>query len=170
MVCFSVSDEYFFFFKCTLPSHSVTEQEASLVLARLADLVSRLGEEIRKLLRGGLDKGSLLPEIGGEELVGEADALESGHDKVAEGAGRAARGSVAVSNTSHLQELLGDGGSDDASATGGGNQADTDRTALARDLLGDSVGLTELVTPVATANGDDVKLGVCISTNREGRC
>ena len=67
---------------------------------------------------------------------------------------------VAVLNAGHLQKLLGGRGRDNTGTARGGNQAHTDGTATASDLHGHGVGGTELVTPVATTDGDDGKLGL----------
>ncbi len=56
--------------------------------------------------------------------------------------------------------LLGHTGSDDTSTTRGGHQADGHGAALAGDLGGHSVHLSDFVTPVSAANGHHGHLGL----------
>ncbi len=62
-------------------------------------------------------------------------------------------------NKSNLKNLLRRGGTDNTGTTGSGNKSHTDGTALAVDLHGHSVGVTDLVTPVTTTHRDERKLG-----------
>lgn len=66
---------------------------------------------------------------------------------------------VAILDTGELKHTLASGGSDDTSSTGSGDHGDGDGTSLARNLARYGVGLSELVTPVTTTNGDDGKFG-----------
>lgn len=69
------------------------------------------------------------------------------------------RASVAVLDTGKLKHALRSRGSDDTSSTGSGDETDKDGSNLAVDLARNGVGLSELVAPVTTTNGDDRELG-----------
>ena len=118
-----------------------------------------LGEVISELLVGRLLEDGLLPQVRGQVGVGGGHGGISGLGEVTQGAGGATCGGVAVVNTGHLQQLLGDGGGDDSSSPGGGDQPHPDGAALAGDLAGHGVGATDLVTPEAPPDGDDGELG-----------
>ena len=105
-----------------------------LFLPLISERLVVLGQEVCVLLVGRLHEHSLLPQVGGEEGVGLADGSVGGLGKVAEGAGGATGRGVAILDTSHLQQLLGDGGRDDAGTTGGGDQTHPNGAALAGDL------------------------------------
>ena len=89
--------------------------------------------------------------------------------EVAEGSGLTTSRSVAVLDTSHLEELLGHTSGDESSTTGSRDEAHTGGTALASHLARDGVGLANSVTPVSTADGDDRELGVDDSST-DGCC
>jgi hypothetical protein len=114
------------------------------------------------------DQGSfvfgLLPEIGSQVSVGFLEGVEGGLQEVFSGLGAASGGGLDVSNTSHLEDLLGGGGSDDTRTSGTGDESDSDGTALTGDLSGDGVRSTDLVTPVTSSDGDHVKLSINDST------
>merc|ERR1719394_2309399 len=74
-------------------------------------------------------------------------------------AGRATGRSVAILDTGHLQELLGDWGRDDAGTAGRGDETHPDGSALSGDLAGHGVGLADLVAPEATPDWQDGELG-----------
>ena len=118
-----------------------------------------LGEVISELLVGRLLEDGLLPQVRGQVGVGGGHGGISGLGEVTQGAGGATCGGVAVVNTGHLKQLLGDGGGDDTSSPGGGDQPHPDGAALAGDLAGHGVGATDLVTPEAPPDGDDGELG-----------
>lgn len=103
--------------------------------------------------------GSGLPEIGGEETVSVADSDKGSLQGVLKGSGRAERRSVSILNTTELEKSLDSGGSDDTGTTGSGDKSDSDGTALALDLGGNGVGLTESRTPVTSSDGNDGELG-----------
>ena len=84
--------------------------------------------------------------------------------KVTKGGGLATGGGVAIRDTSELKKLLGGGGGDDASTTWGGDETHGDATADTGGLHGDSVWVTEHVTPIADADGEKRHLGVHEST------
>lgn len=66
---------------------------------------------------------------------------------------------VAVVDASHHQQLLGHGGGHDTGTTGGGDETHQHRAAASSHLAGHGVGLTDLVTPVTSPDGDDGQLG-----------
>jgi len=101
-----------------------------------------------------------LPEIGGQIFVGFLEGVESGLQEVFSGLGATSGGGLDVLNTSHLEDLLGGGGSNDTRTSGTGDKSNSDGTALAGDLSGDSVGVTDLVTPVSSSDGDHVQLSI----------
>lgn len=118
-----------------------------------------LAEDVAVLLqRAPLELG-LLPQVGGKESVCVGDGHEGGLEGVLEGLGGAGRGGVDVLDTGELQETLDGGRGDEAGTTGGGDETDSDGTALAALLGGERVRLTEVGTPVSTADGDDAELG-----------
>ena len=85
-------------------------------------------------LVGGLGEHSLLPEVGGQEAVGLRDSGVGRLGEVTQSAGGATGRSVAILDTSHLQELLGHRGGHDTGTTGGGDQTHPDGAALASHL------------------------------------
>lgn len=121
----------------------------------------RLGlEELRVLGVGGSDEVGVGPEVRGKETVSEAKSLEGGLAEVLNGSGLTLGGGVAIINTSELDELLGDGGSDDTGTSGGGDESNSDGSALSSDLDGDGMDVSDLVTPVTSSDGDEVELGI----------
>jgi hypothetical protein len=74
--------------------------------------------------------------------------------------GLAGGSGVAVLNTSHLQKLLGQEGSDDACSARSRDQAHKNGAATASDLDGHSVGLSDGASPVSTADGGKGNLGI----------
>ena len=143
---------YYFFLLC-----SQTGQDRGQ--SHLVVLLLGLGEVVGELLVRGLGEVGLRPEVGGEVAVGLADSVEGGLDEVAHGLGLTPGGGVAVLDTSELENLLGGGGGHKSGTAGGGDQADGDGARLSGDLLGDGVGVTDLVSPVAAPDGDDGELG-----------
>ena len=118
-----------------------------------------LGQVVSELLVGRLLEDGLLPQVGSQVGVCGGNGSVGSLGEVTQGAGGATGGCVAVVNTGHLQQLLGDGGGDDASSPGGGDQPHPDGAALAGDLAGHGVGATDLVTPESPPDGDDGELG-----------
>jgi len=106
----------------------------------------------------------LLPEIRCQVSVGGVEGSEGSLDKVTHGLGGTSGLSENILNTSHGENLLGGTSSDDTSTTRSRHKSDTDGTALASNLGGDSVGLTDLVTPITSSHGDDGELGEDDST------
>lgn len=66
---------------------------------------------------------------------------------------------VDILDTSELENLLGDGGSDNTGTTGSGGELHADRATLTSALAGNGMDLSNLVTPVTTTDGDKVELG-----------
>jgi len=87
------------------------------------------------------------------------DGNEGGLESVLERLGRTRRRGVDIGHTSELQQTLDGGRGDETGTAGSGNEADGDRTALARLLHGQRVGLTEVGTPVASSDGHNAELG-----------
>lgn len=96
----------------------------------------------------------LSPEIGGQIQVGLFKSVEGGSDEVSLGSGLTLRTGVDITNTGHLQDLLGGGGSNDTSTSGGGDKSNSDGTAFSGNLGGDGVSVTDLVSPIASSDGD----------------
>jgi len=101
-----------------------------------------------------------LPEIGSQVLICFLEGVESGLKEVFSGLGATSGTGLDILDTSHLEDLLGGGGSDDARTSGSGDQSDSNGTTLTGDLSGDSVGVTDLVTPVSSSDGDHVELSI----------
>lgn len=66
---------------------------------------------------------------------------------------------VNIIDTGELEELLGDGGSDNTSSSGGGDELASDGSSLTVDLGGDGMDISDLVTPVTSSDGDEGELG-----------
>jgi len=126
----------------------------------LVGLLARVGKVVGPLLVGRLDDGCGLPQVGGEHVVGALEGVVGGLQEVTHGLGVALSGSVAIVDTSVANELLGHGRADQTGTAGGRDETHTDGTALAGDFSGYGVGVSELVTPVSTTNGDDGELGI----------
>lgn len=82
------------------------------------------------------------------------------HGKVSTGSGVSSGRGVHVFNTRHVQKLLGDQRCNDTRTSGGRNQTNTDGAAFAGYLAGHGVGLANVETPVASADRDEIHLGV----------
>jgi len=100
----------------------------------------------------------LLPQVGSQESVGSSNGIEGGLHEVTHGLGAAVGGGEDVFNPCKLENLFGRLGSDDASSSGGGHEAHSDGPTFAGHLCGDSVGKTDLVTPIAATNGNNGEL------------
>jgi len=126
------------------------------------------GQKVGELLVGSRQELGLSPEIRGQERVGLGQSVEGGLDEVSESLGSTSGGGEAIVNSGVVQNLLGDLTSDNAGTTGGRHKTHADGTALSSHLHGDSVGLTDSVTPISSADGDDVDLGVDDGTTDGG--
>lgn len=93
-----------------------------------------LDEVICELLVGRLREGHFLPEVRREISIRFGDCRVGGLGEVAQRTGGTPRRSVAVLDTSHLQQLLRDRSGHDARATGSRYQPHSDRTTLAGHL------------------------------------
>lgn len=124
----------------------------------LLSLLSLL-EVVAVGVEGSLGESVLGPEVGGEEPVRLANGVEGGHGEVAAGLGVALSAGVHILDTRELEDLLRDGGSDDAGTTGSGHKTHTDGTAGTSELHRNGVGETDAVTPVPATDGDDGELG-----------
>merc|ERR1711934_216877 len=116
-----------------------------------------IGELLERWLLGR--QVGLLPQVGHVVSVGGLDGSENSLHEVTSGGGCATGAGKAVINTGIPKHLLRDFSGNDASTTGGWDQTDLDRTALARHLARNSVGVAKLGTPVSTHNRNDVNLG-----------
>jgi len=126
------------------------------------------GQEVGVLLERGLAKTGLLPEIWGQIGVGLADGEEGSLHEVTHGL-RATLGlGVHIIDTSELKHLLGYLGGDDTSSARGRDKAHGHGTALASYLHGHSVWVTDHVTPISTAHGNDRELSEDDSTTNGG--
>lgn len=99
------------------------------------------------------------PEIGGKESVGVGNSNETGLNEVLSGTGATGGASVHIIDTSELQDLLWDGGSDKTSTSGGRGQLEADGTTLTGGLASDGMDITNLVTPVTSSYGNKLKFG-----------
>ena len=124
-----------------------------------ATLLLGLGKEVGVLLVRRHGELGLGPEVGGQVRVSVTNGSKGGLDKVTQGTGGTESLGVAVSDTSELEKLLGDGGSDDTGTAGGRDQTGDGGTALSGDLAGNGVGLVQDGTPVTATDGDDGQLG-----------
>lgn len=107
----------------------------------------------------GLDGLGAGPEIWGKVLVGVGNSLVASLDEVLGGTGHTGGGSVHIIDTGELQNLLWNWGSDNTSTSWGWGQLEADRTTLTSGLDWHSVDLTDLVTPIASADWDEGELG-----------
>ena len=95
-----------------------------LVLLNLLSLDTNslvvLGQPVGELLVGRLLEHGLLPQVGGQVGVGGSHSSIGRLGKVSKGAGGTSGAGVAVLDTGHLQQLLGDGSRHDTSTAGAG--------------------------------------------------
>ena len=108
----------------------------------------------------GLNGESLGPKVRGQVLVGLGKGLVGGLQEVLSGSGMTRGVSVTILDTSEGEHLLGDGGTNNTSTSGGGHELDTDGSALASDLSWDGMDVTDLVTPITTTDWDKLELGI----------
>ena len=107
----------------------------------------------------GLDREGLWPEIWGKVLVSLLKGVESGLKEVLSGTGMTRSGGIAILNTGEGKHLLGDGGADNTGTSGGWDELDTDGSTLSSDLAWNGMHVTDLVTPITTADWDKLELG-----------
>ena len=111
-------------------------------------------------LERGSGEGGRGPQVGGQEPVRLGDGVEARLHEVAQGARVTGGGRVAIVEARHGQDLLGGRRRHEAGTTGRRHQAHAHAAALARELVGHSVGGAGHLPPVAAANRHDVHLGV----------
>lgn len=109
---------------------------------------------VRRLL-----EGLLLPEVWGEVGIGSLEGGVGGLGEVSKSSGLPLGGCVAILDSSHLKKLLWDWGRDDTGTAGSWDEPDHDGGALSSDLARDSVGESDLVSPVSSTDWDDGELG-----------
>ena len=127
----------------------------SLHTDSLVVLLKPVGELlVRRLLEDGL-----LPQVGGQVGVGGGHGSVGSLGEVSKSTSGATGAGVAVLDTGHLEQLLGDGGGDDACSAGRGDEPHPDGAALACHLGGHGVRLAELVAPEAPPHRHDRQLG-----------
>lgn len=100
-----------------------------LVVSRVLGL-----KVVGELLEGVVDVLGVGPEIGAEVGVRLGDGVPRGVDEVTEGLSATTRRGVGVLDTGGRQELARSAGSNETRTTRGGDAAEANRTALARDL------------------------------------
>jgi len=118
-----------------------------------------LREEVCELLEGRLLENSFLPQIGGEIGIGLGDGSVGSLGEISKCTSGALGRGVAVLNSRHLEQFLGDGGRHDASTTGGRDEPHPNRATLASNLTRDGMRLSNLVTPEASPYRDNGQLG-----------
>jgi len=126
------------------------------------------GKEVGVLLEGGFGELALPPEIRGQVCVGAADGEEGRLDEVTHGLGSSLGLGVYIAHTSELEHLLGDTSCDDTGSTGGGDETHGHGSTLSGNLHGNSVWVSDHVTPISTAHGHDSQLGDDDSTTDGG--
>jgi len=109
---------------------------------------------------GGGDEVGLEPEVGGQVSVGVSEGLEHGFAEVLDGPGLSLGGGVAIIDSGELDQLLGDGRSDDSSSSGCGNESHAHGSALSSHFARDGMDVSDLVSPVSSSDGDEVELGI----------
>ena len=102
---------------------------------------------------------TLAPPVGSVEFVGGFDGGECSLDKVSSSSGGSFGFGVNIVDTGEVEELLGDGRSNQSGSSGSRDKSDLDGSALSGDLDGNGVGSTDLVAPISLSHGDNVELG-----------
>merc|ERR1719367_682106 len=142
---------------------SVPSYSGVLVLLDLlflsADRAVVLLQVVRVLLVRRLLEEGLLPQVRGKVGVGLGDGGVRGLGEVSKRASGALGRGVAILDTSHLQELLGDRGGHNTGSARRRDEPHPNGATLASHLGGDGVGLAELVAPETSPHGDDGQLG-----------
>jgi len=90
-----------------------------------------------------LDEIGLWPEIWGKERVGLLKAFENGSAEILSSSGLTGTASVAILDTSEMQDLLAHGGSDATSTSWGWDKSDNAGTAFSLDLDWDGMDTTD---------------------------
>ncbi|KYM80316.1 hypothetical protein ALC53_09410 [Atta colombica] len=111
-----------------------------------------LRQILGKFLVWRLCKSLFLPQVGRQISIGFGDCSVRSLSKVAECTGGTSGRSIAVFDTSHLKQLLGNWSRYDAGTPRRWYQAHLYRTAFPSHLAWHRVWLTDLVAPVTTSN------------------
>merc|ERR1711934_301383 len=96
-----------------------------------------LRQEVGELLVGRLGEDGLLPEVGGQVTVGLSNGSVGCLGKVSQSSSGALGRGVAILNSSHLEELLGNRSRDDTSSTRSRDESHPNAATLASHLAGD---------------------------------
>jgi hypothetical protein len=112
----------------------------------------------------GLDEVSFRPEIWGKETVGLLQSFESSSAEILSGSGLSNATGVDIIDTSELQDLLEDLGSDATCSSWSWHESDGTGTALSLNLGWDGMDSTDSGTPITSSDWDDVHLGAYKST------
>lgn len=89
------------------------------------------GQVLGKLLVGGLAQRKVPPQVRSEEGIGLGNSGVGGLGEVSKSGGRATRRCVAILNTGHHQQLLGDWARYDSGTTGSRDETHRHGSALA---------------------------------------
>ena len=143
----------------TATSTTSTTTATAVISAGEVLLLGELFELLGEGSEGGGDGLNLGPEIGGEVPVGLGESVETSLDEVLGGSGVTGGRGVDIIDTGELEELLGDGSTNNTSSAGGGDELASDGTALAGDLTGNGMDTSDLVSPVASSDGEEGELG-----------
>ena len=145
------------------PPCLLLETEMSLVLLHLLSLHTNrsvvLGQVVGELLVWRLLEHGLLPQVWCQVGVGGGHSSVGSLGEVTQSSSGSTSRGVAVINTSHLQQLLGDRSGDNTSSTRSGDQSHPDGATLASHLAGDSVRTTNLVAPETSSDRNNGELG-----------
>jgi len=110
-------------------------------------------------VEGDLQQSGFFPQIGGEERVSVGKSGKGGLDEISHSFGASSGRGENVLDSSHGENLLGGSGSDNSSSSGGGYQSYRYGSALSSDFSGDSVGKSDLVSPISSSDWDDSQFG-----------
>ena len=138
---------------------SATSWAASASWSTLSSFFSSLREEVGVLDEWGVSEGSLWPEIWGKITVGLLEGMEESVNEVLSGSGLTGRLGVNIIDTSELEDLLGNLGSNTTGTSWGWDESDAGGTALTVDLGWDGMDTTDSSTPITSSNWDEVALG-----------
>ncbi|ALC38326.1 Bka, partial [Drosophila busckii] len=127
-----------------------------------------LGQEVRVCLVGSGSQWHLLPQVWCQISVGLGNGSIGSLGEITQSTSGTTSRRVAILNTSHGQQLLGNWGRHDASTTGSWDQTHRDGAALAGNLAGHGMGLADFVAPVATTHRHNRQLGQDDGTTNSG--
>jgi len=118
-----------------------------------------LGQEVGELLVGRFVEGGLLPQVGRQVGIGLGNRSISCLGEIAQSRGGTTGLGVAILDTGHVEQLLGNTSGDDSGTTRGGDQTYDGAATFAGNLARNSMGFTDLVTPITSSHGHDRELG-----------